>query len=82
MASILFLFYLLFFPYHLPVYNLFSDPVKKYFMLSVKKYFMLSYSYRFGAKNSKKNSQENSLGDNPNFSKNSFKYSQLSISFK
>ena len=36
MASILFLFYMLFFPYHLPVYNQFSDPVKNYFYAIIK----------------------------------------------
>ena len=36
MASILFLFYMLFFPYHLPVYNLFSDQVKNYFYAIIK----------------------------------------------
>ena len=35
MASILFLLYMLFFPYHLPVYNLFSDPVKNYFYKAI-----------------------------------------------
>ena len=68
------LFYMLFFPYHLLVYNLFSDPVKNYFYAIIK--------LSFWSEKQQQNSQENSLGDSQNFSKNSFKYSQLSIRFK
>ena len=65
MASILFLFYMLFFPYHSPVYNLFSDSAKKLF-LCYRKPIVLKQK-------TAKNSQENSLGNDQNFGKNSFK---------
>ena len=64
---------MLFFPYHLPVYNLFSDQVKNYFYAFIK--------LSFWSEKQQKNSQENSLGDSQNFSKNSYIYSQLSNSF-
>ena len=51
------------FSYHLPVYNLFSDPVKTYFYAIIK--------LSFWSEKQQKNSQENSLGDDQNFNKNS-----------
>ena len=49
---------------------------------SSKKLFLCYHKAIVLERKQQKNSQENSLGDNQNFSKNSFKYSQLSISFK
>ena len=55
------------------IFSLSLTCLQPIFLSSKETIFMLSKTYRFETKNSKKNSQENSLGKDQNFGKNSFK---------